>query len=109
MWVPVRSKFSRSNSTSSRRGSTCSLCSLPLTFTLIATSCSCSGIDVAQFNLFSARPLQRHFQGAFHQRRYQLPFVLGRTAHVGLRIGRRSRRLGRLFQCFWCDLVVAQN
>src|SRR6185437_11015922 len=109
MCVPVRSRFSRSNSTSSSRGSTWSLCSLPLTFTRIATICSCSGINVTELYFFTTRPLQRDFQAALDQRRHQLPLVLGRAPHIGLRIGGRARRLGSCLHRLSCHLVIAQS
>src|SRR5580704_1557656 len=85
-WVPVRSSCSRSISTSSMRGSTSRAWSLPLTVTFNVTLAIASGIDMAHLDASSTGAADGDVNCPSDQRAHQRPFVVGRTAHVGLRI-----------------------
>src|SRR5581483_11145500 len=99
--VPVRSRFSRSSSTSKSLGSTLSERTFPLTFTVMATFSTVSGINVTDLDLFSPRAPDSNFDLAFHQRACQHSFIFRRSPHIGLRIGCSLR-------CFHggCDCLV---
>src|SRR6267378_2853979 len=100
--VPVRSHASRRNSTSNMRGSTSRAHGLPLTLILTLTAMLftvavigiLSSIEMGPFDLFSASTTRRNLDGALHQCYDQLALVVGGSAHVGLRIGGGTGRLG---------------
>src|SRR5215831_15515450 len=69
------------------RGSTCTVCCLPLTLTRTATFSMVSGIDVGHLDLFAAGAPQGDFNGALDERGNQSAFVFGGPAHIGLGIG----------------------
>src|SRR5512142_2246516 len=108
MCVPVRSSSSRSNSTSSMRGSTVAEYCLPFTFSLMATRWD-SAIDVPPFDALALGPAMGDVDGAAGERGDHLPLGIGAAAHVGLGIGGGARRLGRRADRFVVDGLAAQR
>src|SRR5206468_13090237 len=89
--VPVRLKCSRSNSTSSVRGSTSASRGSPLTRTRTRIF-SASGIFVSRLNVFPARPAHRDSDRPFDEGTHQDAFVICGAPHVVLRFGGRAHR-----------------
>src|SRR5215472_12736020 len=107
--VPVRSRSSRSNSTSSLRGSIWSSCGLPLTRILMATLSIASGIKMTHLHLFAAGPAPCDLDGSLDQRPRQPALIVRGAAHVGLRIGRGLCRFHRRDKGFWRDGLPAKS
>src|SRR5713101_3008161 len=101
MWVPVRSRSSRKNSTSSKRGSTSRECSLPFTLTQMEALEITSGIKMTNLQLLATRATYGGCNRALDQRPHELALVFGGTSHIGLRISGRASRFRRRRNCFF--------
>src|SRR6266853_2471661 len=108
--VPVRSQFSRRNSTSNKRASTSREYGLPFTliWTLIFSGAMASGIEMAPFDLFSACAARGNLNRPLDERDDQLTLVFGRPAYVGLRIGGGAGRFGSGSHCFVAQHLSAE-
>src|SRR5947209_12223296 len=119
MCVPVRSRSSRKNSSSSMRGSMLRSYSMPLTRTrtesLSLTSpgalldrlflvAAASGINMSYLDLFTSGSTSGNSEGTFYERGNQRSLVISRATHIGLWIGRSAccvrGRSNRLFSKF---------
>src|SRR5436305_1856895 len=105
MCVPVRSRSSRRNSSSSMRGSMLRSYSMPFTRTrtesLSLTSpgalldrlflvAAASGINMSYLDLFTSGSTSGNSEGTFYERGNQRSLVISRATHIGLWIGRSA-------------------
>src|SRR5713226_495612 len=101
MWVPVRSRSSRKNSTSSKRGSTSREYSLPFTLTRMEVLEIPSGIKMTYLHLLATRATYGGCNRALDQRPHELALVFGGASHIGLRISGHASRFRCRHNCFF--------
>src|SRR5271170_510811 len=68
-----------------------------------------SGIDMAHFNSLAASPADSDLDRPLNQCADENAFVIGRAAHIGLRISRCLNRFDRAADCLLREGLTAQS